>query len=146
MKAGFDFTAISTPFYCIDGQGNILLHLRSDNCRDEQGTWDCGSGRLGFAEDPRQGVLREVREEYGCQGEILEQLEYYSIVRLHNGQTTHWIALPFIIKIKREEAVNNEPDKIERIQWFEINKLPEPLHQGFSFGVNKYKSKILKYS
>ena len=48
MKPGIDYIGVSTPFYCHDGQGNFLFHKRSQKCRDEQGRWDTGSGKLEF--------------------------------------------------------------------------------------------------
>ena len=144
-KAGFDFIGISTPFYCHDGKGNLLLHKRSNQCRDERGTWDCGGGRLNFNEDPDDGVLRELNEEYGCTGIIQEKLHYYSILRTHDGKPTHWIALPFIIQVNPSEVKNNEPEKISEIGWFKLSGLPSPLHKGFKFGLTKYCNKIEKY-
>lgn len=145
IKAGIDYTAISTPFYCHDGHGNILLHKRSQQCRDERGTWDCGSGRLKFGENPEDGVLRELNEEYGCTGKIQLSLPYYSIQRIHDNKKTHWIALPFIILVNPKKVQNKEPHKILELSWFRLTKLPKPLHQGFLFGLKKYKKQISEY-
>jgi 8-oxo-dGTP pyrophosphatase MutT (NUDIX family) len=70
MNIGVDFIGITTPFYCHDGNGNILMHKRSSNCRDEQGRWDAGSGKLEQSLSLEENVLQEVLEEYGCKGEI----------------------------------------------------------------------------
>lgn len=146
MKPGIDYIGITTPFYCHDGDGNFLLHKRSNACRDEQGYWDFGGGRLQFGEDPAEGVLREVYEEYGCQGEIQEQLPAHSIIRTINSQKTHWLAVPFIIKVNRDEVKLNDKDKITEIGWFKLNKLPEPLHTGVQYTMSKFKYYLEKYS
>lgn len=130
-KAGFDYTGISTVFYCTDGKGNWLMHKRSKNCRDEQGRWDTGSGQLKFGEDPSDGVLREVREEYGCKGNLLEQLLPISVVRTFDGKKTHWLAVPFIVLVDPKEVVNNEPHKLDELGWFRLTNLPTPLHSAF---------------
>lgn len=132
MKAGIDYIGITTPFYCIDGKGRILLQKRSKNCRDEQGKWDCGGGKLEFGEELEQGVLREVEEEYGCKGKIIQKLSVVNLLRENNGQQTHWVAIPFIILIKPEEVKNNIPEKIDEIRWFNVTNLPSPLHSSFS--------------
>lgn len=130
-RIGIDYVGISVVFLCHDGKGSILLHKRSNQCRDERGKWDCGGGQLEFGENLETGVLREVREEYCCDGAINEQLPAYSIVRTVKKTKTHWIAIPFIIKVNPKQVAIGDPEKIERIHWFQWNHLPKPLHSGF---------------
>ncbi|MDP3993845.1 MAG: NUDIX domain-containing protein [bacterium] len=145
MQIGVDYVGITTPFYCNDGRGGFLLHKRSKNCRDEQGRWDPGSGKLDFGVSLEENVLREVVEEYGCKGEIQERLPAHDIFREHNGTRTHWIAVPFFIKVNPEEVKNNEPNKIDELGWFKLDKLPEPLHTGFQFSFHKFREVFEKY-
>lgn len=128
---GIDFIGITTSFYCIDEDGKLLLHKRSDKCRDEVGRWDTGGGKLDFWETPQECVLREVQEEYGCRGKIIKQLSPISVVRDHEGKKTHWLSIPFIIRVKHAEVKNNEPEKMLDIGWFTLSTLPTPLHSGF---------------
>lgn len=139
VKAGEDYIAISTPFYCNDGNGNFLLHKRSKNCRDEQGKWDPGGGRLEFGLTPEENVLKEVGEEYGCKGVIQKSIPSHTILRINNGKKTHWIVFPFFIKVKKSEVKINEPDKIDELGWFRLTNLPKPLHSGFSWTLKHYK-------
>jgi 8-oxo-dGTP diphosphatase len=139
MKVGEDYIGITTPFYCNDGKGNFLLHKRSKNCRDEQGKWDPGGGRLEFGLTPEENVLKEIREEYGCKGKIQKGIPPHTILRINNGKGTHWIAFPFFIKVKKSKVKINEPDKIDELGWFRLNKLPEPLHSGFNWTFKHYK-------
>ena len=144
MKPGIDFIGVCTPFYCNNGKGKFLLHKRSINCRDEHGRWDTGSGRLGFYQTPEESVLREVREEYGCVGKIQRRLPPQSIIRVWEGQRTHWLAIPFFILVNPLEAKINEPDKIDEIGWFTINKLPKPLHTGLQQTMAKHKESFVE--
>lgn len=145
MKIGVDYVGITTPFYCNDGQGNFLLHRRSKNCRDEQEKWDPGSGELDFGMSLEENVLREIAEEYGCQGEIQERLPAHNIFREHNGIKTHWVAVPFFVKINPKEVKNNEPNKIDEIGWFRLDSLPKPLHTGFQFTLAQFREHFEKY-
>ena len=145
MKIGYDYVGITTPFYCHDGNGNLLMHKRGLQCRDEQGKWDTGSGKLEFNLSIEENVLKEVLEEYGCKGEISERLPAHDIFRTFDGVKTHWIAMPFIIKVNRDDVKNNEPHKIAELKWFKINNLPEPLHSGFQYTFNRYKNYFDKY-
>jgi len=145
MKIGIDFIGITTPFYCNDGKGNFVLHERSKNCRDEQGRWDPGSGKLELGMTMEENVLKEVFEEYGCLGEIQECLPAHDILREFVGIKTHWVAVPFFIKVHESEVKNNEPEKIDEIGWFRLDNLPEQLHTGFLFTFTKYKSHFDRY-
>ncbi len=145
MNIGIDYVGITTPFYCHDGKGNILMHKRSNQCRDEQGRWDPGSGKLEHDLSLKENVLQEVFEEYGCRGEIEEQLPAHDIVREQNGIKTHWVAVPFIIKIDPNKVKNGEPHKIDEIGWFTLDRLPKPLHTGFSYTLEKYSEYFKKY-
>lgn len=88
-KIGIDYVGISTPFYCNDGKGNFLLHKRSKNCRDEVRRWDPGSGKLEFGLSLEDNLLKEIKEEYGCDGKIQERLPAHDIFRVINGVKTH---------------------------------------------------------
>ena len=54
---GKEYIGINTPFYCHDGQGHLLMHKRSAQCRDEHHRWDTGSGKLEFGVSIRDNVL-----------------------------------------------------------------------------------------
>ncbi|HSE34610.1 MAG TPA: NUDIX domain-containing protein [Candidatus Paceibacterota bacterium] len=145
MEIGVDFVGVTTPFYCNDGEGNFVLHKRSAKCRDEHGHWDPGSGKLDHGLSLEENVLKEVLEEYGCRGEIQERLPAHDIFREHNGKKTHWVAVPFFVKVERSEVRNNEPEKIDEIGWFRLDTLPEPLHTGFRYTLDRYREYFKRY-
>jgi len=142
MQAGVDNIGITVAFFCNDGNGNFVLHRRSDACRDEQGKWDCGGGKLEFGEEPEAAVLREVKEEYGVNGTIQEQLSAYSLFREQGGVNTQWLVLPFLIKIEVKKAKIMEPDKATDIGIFTVNNLPQPLHPGLQKLLLLYKNRF----
>ena len=145
MKIGINFIGINTPFYCNDGAGNFLLHKRSANCRDEQGNWDTGGGKLDFGISLEENVLREIMEEYGCSGEIQGRLPAHDIFREHKGAKTHWIAVPFFVKVNPKEARINEPHKMDEIGWFRLDALPDPLHTSFQFTLTSFPEYFKRY-
>lgn len=132
MKIGVDYIGITTPFYCHDGNGKLLLHKRSENCRDEHNRWDPGSGKLEHGLSIEENILKEIKEEYGCDGEVSEILPAHDIFREQEGIRTHWIAIPGFVKVDASQVRINEPDKILEIGWFSLDELPEPLHTGFA--------------
>ncbi|NTU74041.1 NUDIX domain-containing protein [Candidatus Roizmanbacteria bacterium] len=145
MKPGIDYIGTTTPFYCIDGKGNLLLHKRSPACRDEHGRWDPGGGQVEFGEALEQSALREVKEEYGCEGKIVGTLPAHSVLREHNGVKTHWVACPFFVLVDPQQVKVMEPEKVEDIGWFTLNSLPSPLHSGFEKTLLSYRKHFEKY-
>jgi len=145
LLPGIDFIGISTPFYCNDGKGNFILHKRGKKARDERGRWDFGAGKLDFGEKFKKGVLREVKEEWGVDGKIQEQLEAHSIFRTQNGKKTHWLVIPFFIKVDISKARIMEQEKFSAMGVFTLDKLPYPLHSGAKYTMRHYSDCFKKY-
>ena len=64
---------------------------------------------------------------------------------MFDGIETHWIAIPFFVKVDPEEVKNNEPHKIEELGWFTLDALPQPLHSGFAYSFEYCKAYFEKY-
>ncbi len=145
MKAGIDYIGISVPFYCHDGKGNFLLHKRSDKCRDEKGRWDFGGGQVKFGETLEEALYREVKEEYGVDPVIEKQLPAHSLLRFDENVKSHWLIVSHIVRVDKDKVVNNDPEKIEEMGWFKLDKLPTPLHSGAKYTLENYKQEFDKY-
>ena len=115
------------------------MHVRSNKCRDEHGTWDFGGGKLEFGETLTEAVLREVREEYGCEGILTGRVPAHDIFREQEGVQTHWVAVPFFVKVDREQVRINEQHKMDAIGWFRLDNLPSPLHSGAKKTLDAYR-------
>lgn len=142
---GVDYIGIGISFFCHDGANNFLLHQRSNSCRDEQGSWDFGGGKIEFGEDFEQSALREIYEEYGCVALLQKQLPPLTFFREHQGLKTHWVSIGFIAQIDPGKATLNEPQSMDRIGWFHIDMLPHPLHSGCKYRLEKHKQLFLPY-
>ncbi len=129
FKKGIDYIGITCVFYCHDGKGNFLLHQRSENCKDEQGTWDCGGGSLEFGEEFEDGVRREVREEYCTEVEDLKFAGVVNVLRKNReGISTHWVALLYGVKVDPRGVDIGDKDKMLQIGWYKPENFPEPKH------------------
>lgn len=128
-QRGIDFIGITCSFLCHDGAGQVLLHKRSKNCRDEHGRWDCGGGAHEFGADIGGTIKREIGEEYGVEPTNLQFIKVYDAHRkLDDGTPTHWLTILYTAKVDPKKAKNNEPYKIDDIGWFMPDNLPSPLH------------------
>ena len=95
LRKGTDYTGISVVFLCHDGLEHFLLHKRSQTCRDEQGTWDCGGGGVEFGDTVEETLHKEVMEEYCATIISYQFLGYGDVFRESEGKPTHWLAFHF---------------------------------------------------
>jgi ADP-ribose pyrophosphatase YjhB (NUDIX family) len=87
LQRGVDFIGVTCSFVCHDGNGNILMHKRSKNCRDEHGNWDNGGGAHEFGASVEETVRREIKEEYGA--DVLELQYIKPMMRTANSPMVH---------------------------------------------------------
>ena len=129
LKKGLDFIGITCVFYCHDGKGNLLLSKRSQNCRDERGVWDCGSGSMEFGEESLESAARrEILEEYCVIPKKIKFQGVTNVIRQNGKRKSHWIGFIFTALVNPKECKIGEPKDIDEIGWFPINKLPKPQH------------------
>lgn len=131
MKQGIDYIGVTCVFYCHGGKGNLLLHKRSQKCRDERGRWDCGGGAMKMGETFEQTVRREVKEEYCTSVKRLQLVGVNNVLRTHQRQSTHWIAILFAVPVNPKKVKIGDSEKMDKIDWFKPDKLPKPLHSRF---------------
>ena len=141
MQAGIDYPGVAVAFLCHDGDGRYALNKRSENCRDEHGRWDLGSGSIEFGETVEDALVREVREEYSV--DIIHQtfLGVRTLLRTHQGTPTHWIGVDYLVQIP-SAIVNGEPHKFDEMAWFPHDALPSPLTSGFPLFLEKYHDQL----
>jgi ADP-ribose pyrophosphatase YjhB (NUDIX family) len=129
LRRGIDHIGVTVCFVVHDGKGKVLLQKRSQNCRDERGTWDIGGGAVEFGERIEDAVRREVQEELCTEPAKIEFLVTYDAHRTnHDGDQTHWVALGHAVQVDPEQIKIGEPHKVDEIGWFTSKNLPEPLH------------------
>lgn len=77
----------------------LLLWHRTDKCRDEWWTRDNWWGGLEFGETIREGIQRELVEEFGREfsNDQIYNLGYREQFRQHEGHKTHRIAFYHLI-------------------------------------------------
>ncbi|MEK7105991.1 MAG: NUDIX domain-containing protein [Patescibacteria group bacterium] len=145
MHKGIDHIGISVGYMCHDGDGNFLLNKRSENCRDEHGTWDFGGGGVDFGDTVEDTLRKEIEEEYCVEPISYEFLGYIDNFRDINGTKTHWIAFQFIVEVDRDNVKNGEPHKFEELGWFRLDNLPSPAHSVRKIIFEKFKDKLSKF-
>ncbi len=142
MIKGVDHIGITVTYACHDGKGNFLLSKRSLKTRDEQGMWEFGGGGLEFGETVEKGLARELKEEYGAKILKSEFLGFRNVHREQQGKKTHWLALDFKVLIDPKQVRNGEPEMIEELSWFRLDKLPNNQHSQLPIYLKLHKHKL----
>jgi len=145
MKAGIDYPGICVAFFCHDGNGKFVFHKRGEQARTHAGMWDCGGGGLEHGETIEEGLFRELKEEYTCEGIIEEKLEINTYLKEEDGVLHHWVVHPFIIKVNPEDVAIGEPHKASDLSWYSMDNLPSPLQPGVAADIETYKHMFKKY-
>lgn len=116
---------------------------RSNEARDECGRWDVGGGGLKWGVSAEQNLIREVEEEYGVTPKNVRFLGYRDAFReLEGGSPTHWLALDFLVEVRRDKLHIAEPEMFDESGWFTLDDLPQPLHSQLPEAFHKYKDTL----
>lgn len=130
---GKSYVGISTGAAIFNQKGELFLAKRSQNARDEHGTWDVCGGGLEWGLTLEENMRQEMLEEFNI---ITNSPLHY--VRLkeafrtdQKGHKTHWLSIGYIVILSNDEVAQikiNEPDKFDEMGWFSLDELPTPLH------------------
>ncbi len=142
MQKGLDCIGICVTYFCHDGEGNLVMSLRGENCRDENGRWDIGGGGVDFGDTVEATMIREIKEEYCTDVLEFEFLGFRDVHREQKGKPTHWISLDYKVLIDKTKVANGEPHKFDAVAWFTLETLPTPLHSQQKHFFEKYADKL----
>ena len=103
--------------------GKVLLGKRK-NAHGE-GTWSFPGGHLEFNEEIEDCAKREVMEETGLDIKNIRFGPFTNDIFEREGK--HYVTLYLVSEYASGELKIMEPEKCEKWEWFEWDKLPKPL-------------------
>jgi 8-oxo-dGTP pyrophosphatase MutT (NUDIX family) len=119
-----------------DEQNRLLLQLRKDNH-----LWGLIGGSMEIGESLEETAKREVREETGL---ILNELKWFGlfsgqkqIYQYPNGDIVANVTAVYTSRAFRGKMQAN-PEEVERIQFFELQKLPKQINTPDRSVLEKY--------
>ena len=101
----------------------VLLGKRKNS--HGSGTWQFPGGHLEFNESIKACARRELFEETGIKIKNIRFGPYTNDI--FNKEKKHYITLFVVADYDYGVLELKEPEKCEKWDWFECNKLPEPL-------------------
>jgi len=112
---------------------------RSKNAKNQAGWWSQPGGAVDFNEKAVVATKREIKEELGIEIDIWAQVPHIDHVLKKENQ--HWMAIPFLAKIKKGVPKIMELEKCDEIGWFSLKKLPRKLSQTTRETIGSYLKK-----
>lgn len=113
---------IGIGVYLLNDRNQVLLMLRKNVA--SSGTWCPPGGHLEMAEEFMDCVKREAMEEVGLT--ILEA-DLWAVNNNITNKDWHYVNLDFLVSKWAGISKNLEGEKCEKIDWFDLNNLPQPL-------------------
>jgi len=113
-------TIIDVHLFLIQ-KGQILLGQRQ-NTGFEDGKFHLPSGHLEKDETVVHALIRESQEELGIS---IDPKDVVFALVSHQRVSTGRVGLFFVVQEWKGEVQNMEPEKCSKLQWFNIDNLPE---------------------
>lgn len=118
---------------CVDADSRLLLCRLSD-ITERPGAWTLPGGGIDFGEHPEAGALRELHEETGLEGRIVELLAVDSMHRSARGRADdltefdyHAIRIVYRTEIIGGELRDEADESTDRAAWCardDVSSLP----------------------
>ena len=108
--------------YILNNKNQLLLMLRKNITG--AGKWCPPGGHLENGEQLLTCVQRETKEEAGLD---IQEAELWAVNNNIMGPDRHYVNLDYLATKWSGEPQNMEPEKCEKIEWFNLENLPYPL-------------------
>lgn len=121
---GKNIVGIGVGAFILNSQGQVLLMHRPKSIaahRTTTGMWSVPGGAIDFGESAEKAIKREVYEELGVKINIKNFISYSDQVL----GDAHWISLHFLCQIKSGTPKIMEPNKCEKLDWFDPKDPPK---------------------
>lgn len=121
MKKGIDFIGVGAGAIIFNDEGEVFITQRGPKARNEAGKWDFPGGSVEFGERCEDAVVRELKEEFGIDIEVIELLEVVNHIIPEEKQ--HWVSPSYIARYIGGEPKIMEPEKCIKMKWVCLAKI-----------------------
>lgn len=137
MKKGIDFIGVGTGAIVFNDEGKILISQRGPKARNESGKWEFPGWSVNFGEHCEDAIVREVKEEFDIDIQVIELLEVVNHIIPDEKQ--HWVSPSYIAKHISWNPKIMEPHKCTGMKWVKIKDIdPKELSIASKSNYEKY--------
>ena len=115
--------------------GKVLLAKRKGSFGDGEYAWP--GGKMEYMESFEECARREVREETGME---IKNVRFLRLMNLKHYAPWHFVDLELVADWQSGEPQLLEPDKFDEWQWYDFDKLPEPMLYPQYSSIEAYKT------
>lgn len=140
MKRGVDYMGLGCGALIVNDKNQVLLLRRTKKCQcGMKGIWSRPGGTVEFGETVEESIKREIKEELDIDIELFGPNTYYDDIRVEDNIKKHWVACGCFAKIISGELKNLEPEKHDKLGWFELDNLPENIVAYTKISIDEFK-------
>ena len=141
MKKGKDYIGVGTGAMVFNENMEVFIAQRGPASNNEAGLWDFPGGTVDFGETCEATIIRELKEEFDMDIEIIDLLEVVNHILPEEGQ--HWVAISYTAKHVGGTPRVMEPEKCPLFKWVKIEEVNvEELTQSSRSNYSKYMAKF----
>lgn len=113
----------------------VLLGLRKGSHGEGEYAWP--GGHMEYMESFEQTAKREVKEETGME---IDNVRFLRLLNLKDYPPKHYVDIGLIADWKSGDPQVLEPHKCEGWDWYDMDKLPQPLFSTVETYLEAYKT------
>ena len=145
MKPGKDFIGFGCGALIVNDKNQVLLmHRTGKSSGGLGGTWSRPGGTVEFGETVDDAIKREIKEELNLDIELFGIGTFHEDIVIKDGEKRHWLSYGPFAKIVGGELKNTEPEKHDKIEWFDLDNLPENIVHYTKKAIEDYKEWLKK--
>ena len=122
-------TRVSAYAVCVEDGRLLLARIAPGYVAGLDGWWTLPGGGIEHGEDPRAGAIRELQEETGVIGEVVDLLDvdsWHAVLTDRDGEARdyHGIRILYRCRITGGELRNEVGGSTDECRWFSSAELP----------------------
>jgi len=126
MKRGVDYIGFGCGALVVNDKNQVLLMHRTGKSQGGMGgLWSQPGGTVELGEKVKDTIKREIKEELDIDIDLFGDGVFCEDIRTEDGIKKHWVTYSYFGKIISGELKNTEPEKCDRLEWFDLDKIPQ---------------------
>lgn len=114
--------------FIVNKDAKVLIETRSDECNLDNGKIDLCSGHIESGEEPKDAMLRELKEELSIEN-VSKNLQKVYAKYIDIGKRHYYITF-FYLKLEKKINIVINKDEVNRIDWIDMEECFSQMRNG----------------